>query len=250
MDLTPVAAFSLTEMFRSAEITWPTVGYLVGGVGVTTLLVVGGMILGLMLGTVMASVQVYGPKWAGRLVGVYVWFFRGVPILVLMFMFFFGLSTQLEAFILWAFKAKVTISEFPCAVVVLGLCSAAYQSQIFRGAMQSIPAGQFKAAKALGMTQLGAVRNIILPQALRISIPAWSNEYSIMLKDSAIAYVIGVSEIMSRFKAVASTNHKTLLMYILAGVVYYVLTTIGVRLLLKLYDQVRIPGLAEAESSH
>ena len=250
MDILPAAAFSLIEMFRSAEITWPTVRYLLGGVGATTLLVIGGMTLGLILGTIMASVQVYGPRWAGRLVGVYVWFFRGVPILVLMFMFYFGLSTQLEAAIRALFGIRVTVSEFACAVIVLGLCSTAYQSQIFRGAMQSIPAGQFKAAKALGMTQVGAVRTIILPQALRISIPAWSNEYSIMLKDSAIAYVIGVSEIMTRFKAVASTNHKILLMYILAGIVYYILTTIGVRLLLKLYEKARIPGLAEVESSH
>jgi polar amino acid transport system permease protein len=243
------AAFSLTEMFRSADLTWPTALYLLGGVGETVLLVMGGMALGLLLGTVMASVQVYGPAWAGRLVGLYVWFFRGVPILVLMFLFFFGLSTQLEAAVFAVFGVRATVSEFACAVVVLGLCSTAYQSQIFRGAMQSIPAGQFKAALALGLSPAGAVRGVILPQALRISIPAWSNEYSIMLKDSAIAYVIGVSEVMSRFKAVASTNHKTLLMYILAGVVYYVLTAAGVRLLLKLYETVRIPGLADMDAS-
>lgn len=249
MNIMP-ASFSLIEMFRSAEITWPTVLYLLGGVGATTLLVIGGMLLGLVLGTLLASLQVYGPRWAGRLVSVYVWFFRGVPILVLMFMFYYGLSTQFESLLRSLFGIRVTVSEFACAVIVLGLCSTAYQSQIFRGAMQSIPAGQFKAAKALGMTQAGAVRTIVLPQALRISIPAWSNEYSIMLKDSAIAYVIGVSEVMTRFKAVASTNHKILLMYILAGIVYYILTTIGVRLLLKLYDKARIPGLAEAESPH
>lgn len=239
------ASLAIVDLFRSADITGQTLLYILGGVGWTMLLVVGAMLIGLALGTVTASLQVYGPPWAGRLVSLYVWFFRGVPILVLMFLFYFGLSTQFEAGLMKFFGLKIKISEFACAMVVLGLCSTAYQSQIFRGAMQSIPTGQLKAAKALGMSQFMAVRTIILPQTLRLSIPAWSNEYSILLKDSAIAYIIGVSEIMSRFKAVASTTHKTLLMYILAGIIYYILTTIGVKLLLKLYNKVRIPGLAE-----
>lgn len=223
--------------------------YLLGGVGMTCLLIVLAMGLGLLLGTVMASFQVYGPAWTARLVGLYVWFFRGVPILVLMFMFYLGLSTQMEDLIVKVFNTRIRIPAFPVAVAVLGLCSAAYQSQIFRGAMQSIPAGQFRAAKALGFSSTGAVKTIILPQALRISIPAWSNEYSILLKDSAIAFVLGVTEIMARVKAVASTNHRPLLMYIVAGILYYILTQIGVYLLMKLYHKVRTPGLAETETA-
>ncbi len=245
-----IAASVLGAWIESAEISWPTVYYLLGGVGETCLLVLGGMFFGLIFGSILASLQVYGPRWLAKFIALYVWFFRGVPILVLMFLFFFGFSTQIEALISELFGTKVLVSAFVCAVVVLGLCSTAYQSQIFRGAILSIPAGQFKAAKALGMTSPQAVRTIIMPQAWRISIPAWSNEYSIMLKDSAIAYVIGVSEIMSRFKAVASTTHQTLLMYILAGLIYYILTWLGVRLLLKLYEEVRIPGLAEIENIH
>ncbi len=248
MDLLPVS-FSLSALFDATEITWPTVVFLVSGMGTTALLVLGGMFMGLVLGTALASFQVYGPPWGARLVGVYVWFFRGVPILVLMFMFFFGLSSQFENLVMSLFGVRVRVPAFACAVVVLGLCSTAYQSQIFRGAMQSLPAGQFKAAQALGFGSAGAVWHIILPQAWRISIPAWSNEYSIMLKDSAIAFVIGVMEVMSRFKAVASTTHRTLLMYILAGLVYYLMTWMGVKLLLHLYHRVRIPGLAEVDSS-
>lgn len=248
MDLFPVS-FSLSALLEATDITWPTVLFLLLGMGVTTLLVLGGMLMGLVLGTGLASVQVYGPGWSARLVGVYVWFFRGVPILVLMFMFYFGLSVQLENLIAALFDVRVRVPAFACAVVVLGLCSTAYQSQIFRGAMQSIPAGQFKAALALGFRPAGAVWHIILPQAWRISIPAWSNEYSIMLKDSAIAFIIGTMDIMSRFKAVASTTHRTLLMYILAGLVYYLMTWVGVKLLLKLYHRVRIPGLAEVDST-
>ncbi|MDL2226114.1 amino acid ABC transporter permease [Deltaproteobacteria bacterium OttesenSCG-928-M10] len=242
------SSLSITAFFESAQFTWSTVYYLLGGVGTTCILIVLAMSLGLLLGTVMASFQVYGPAWTARLVSLYVWFFRGVPILVLMFMFYLGLSTQVEDLIVQVFGNRIRIPAFPVAVTVLGLCSAAYQSQIFRGAMQSIPAGQFRAAKALGFSSPGAVKTIILPQALRLSIPAWSNEYSILLKDSAIAFVLGVTEIMARIKAVASTNHRPLLMYIIAGILYYILTQIGVYLLMKLYHKVRTPGLAETEN--
>ncbi|MDL2259358.1 amino acid ABC transporter permease [Deltaproteobacteria bacterium OttesenSCG-928-K17] len=241
------ASFSLMELFESANITWPTVLYMLGGAGMTCALICLAMLLGLFLGTILASFQVYGPPAAGRLVSLYTWFFRGVPILVLMFLFHFGLAGMVESAVYKLFEYRLRL-PFLSAITVLGLCSAAYQSQIFRGAMQSIPAGQFRAAKALGMTTAGAVKTIILPQTLRISIPAWSNEYSILLKDSAIAYVLGVSEIMARIKAVSSTNHKPLLMFILAGILYYILTTIGVRLLLALYNKIRIPGLAEIDS--
>jgi polar amino acid transport system permease protein len=216
-----------------------------GGVGMTALLIISAMLIGLLMGTVMASLQVYGPAWAGRAVALYAWFFRGVPILVLMFLFHFGLMGLLEDFLSLFLENRPRLPGLLSAVSVLGLCSAAYQSQIFRGAMQSIPAGQFKAARALGMSGPQAVRVIILPQVARISIPAWSNEYSILLKDSAIAFVIGVSETMSRFKAVATTTHRHLFMYILAGLLYFVLTWIGVKLLAALYDKIRIPGLAE-----
>lgn len=224
---------------------WPIISYILGGVGMTGALITSAMLMGLALGLGLASLQVYGPRWAGRLVGLYVWFFRGVPILVLMFLFHFGLGGQLETLLSAALGEQVRFPALASAITVLGLCSTAYQSQIFRGAMQSIPAGQFKAAKALGMSGPLAVRAIILPQVLRLSIPAWSNEYSILLKDSAIAFVIGVSEIMARFKAVASTTHRYLLMYILAGLLYFVLTYVGVRLLAALHRKISTPGLGQ-----
>jgi len=250
MPVDSVASFSILSLFESAGLTWSTAWYLLGGVGVTLMLIGGAMGLGLVLGSVMAALQVYGPHWCARLVSLYVWFFRGVPILVLMYLFHFGLSSHVETAALALFDFRLRVPPFASAVLVLGLCTTAYQSQIFRGAMQSIPVGQFKAAQALGMSRAGAVGTIILPQAWRISIPAWSNEYSILLKDSAIAFVVGALDIMARFKALASSNHRPLLMFILAGLVYFVLTWIGVKLLLKLHDKLRIPGLAETDGSH
>jgi polar amino acid transport system permease protein len=150
--------------------------------------------------------QVYGRTLARRLVGLYVWFFRGVPILVLIFLFYFGILPHLGL-----------DSAFWAGIVVLGLTSAAYQSQIFRGAIQSLPAGQLKAARALGMRDRQAIVGIILPQALRLSIPGWSNEFSILLKDSALVMAISVQEIMARTRSVAGRTHEPVAMALFAG---------------------------------
>jgi polar amino acid transport system permease protein len=122
------------------------------------------------------------------------------------------------------------------------MTSGAYQSQIFRGSILSLPKGQLKAARALGMSDAMAIRTIILPQALRLSIPGWSNEYSIILKDSALAFVLGASEIMARTHFVASRTYKHLPMYLTAAVLYFILTWAGVMALRALEKRVRIKG--------
>ena len=99
-----------------------------------------------------------------------------------------------------------------------------------------------KAALALGMTKKASIFSIILPQALRISIPGWSNEFSILLKDSAVCFVLGTPEIMARTHFVASRTYEHLPLYITAGVIYFIITMIGVTLLRCLERHVRIPG--------
>jgi polar amino acid transport system permease protein len=242
------AAATLAAWWASAHLTGETAVFFLGGMALTCLLVGGAMTIGFGLGTVMAALQVYGPPWARRLVGLYVWFFRGLPVLLLILLIHFGVFSQIQALIQAVFKMQVRFPAFAGAVTALGLCSAAYQAQIFRGSLLAIPAGQFKAALALGFSPAGAVRALILPQALRMSLPAWSNEYSILLKDSAVAFTISCQGMMFRFKSVASTNYKFLLMYVLAGLAYYALTLAGVGLIMKIYRAVRFPGLAEAES--
>lgn len=214
--------------------------YMLGGVVWTVGLIVGAMLLGLLLGVPLAVIQVYGPWPARRLVGVHVWIFRGVPILVQMYIFYFGLLSWLSQLPLFADLGLD--SPFVAAVLVLGLTSSAYQSQIFRGAIQSLHAGQLKAARALGMTDWAAIRSIILPQALRLAIPAWSNEYSILLKDSALAFSIGVVEIMARMRSVASATHEPVSMTFLAGIIFFALTWVGVKALTLLERKVRIAG--------
>jgi len=243
-------AVALAAWWKSTQLTGATAVFFLEGMLETVLLIGGAMSLGLALGTVLASLQVYGPPWTRRLTAVYVWFFRGIPILLLILMIHFGFYSQIQAVFNEFFHNRVRFPAFLSAVTALGLCSAAYQSQIFRGALLAIPSGQFRAALALGFTPAGAVRGLILPQALRLSLPAWSNEYSIILKDSAVAFTIGCQELMFRFKSVAATNYKFLLMFALAGLAYYVLTLAGVSLLMKLHRRVRLPGLAAEVEAH
>jgi polar amino acid transport system permease protein len=206
--------------------------YLLQGSLVTIGLVAGAMGLGLALGVTFAIGQVYGNVYIRRLINIYVWFFRGVPLLVLLFLFYFGLFSLLG----------INLSAFTVAVIVLGLISSAYQSQIFRGAILSLPEGQIKAARAIGMSDGKAIFFIVLPQALRLSIPGWSNEYSIILKDSAVAYALGVTEIMARAHFVASRTYEHFPLYFSAGVLFMIITYIGTKALKILEKRVKIPG--------
>ncbi|ACN13455.1 amino acid transport system, permease protein (HisMQ-family protein) [Desulforapulum autotrophicum HRM2] len=219
-------------MLESLIVIKDALPFLIRGSLTTGAIVLGAMFIGLVLGLTMACGMVYGRKWVRRVVGFYVWFFQGVPVLVLLFLFYFGLFN----FMGLTFPAVVAVT------LVLGMTTAAYQANIFRGAMLSIPSGQFKAANALGMSNVQAIVYIVLPQVLRISIPAWSNEFSIILKDSALAFVIGAPEIMARTQFVASRTYQHLPLYITAGLLYFVLTWSGVKGLRALENKVRIPG--------
>ncbi len=209
--------------------------HILGGCAVTVVTVLCALAIGFVLGVPLAVAQVYG-GWLGRApVGFYIWFFRGTPILVLLFLFYYTLSGLVG----------YDISAFSASCLVLGLASAAYQSQIFRGAILSLPQGQLRAARALGMRDLQAVCFIILPQALRLAIPGWTNEYSILLKDSALVFLLGgAQEIMARTHFAASRTYEHLAFYALAGVLYFVITSIGLKLLHRLEKKVRIPGYA------
>jgi polar amino acid transport system permease protein len=220
-----------------------SVFFILKGTGYTTLLVLGALALGFLIGLPLACLEVYGPKTLSRFLGIYVWFFRGVPILVLLFLVYFGVYSAIENFILTHFSHRVSFSPFSASLVALGLASGAYQSQIFRGSIKSLPPGQFKAALSLGFSPKSSVFHIIIPQALRISIPAWTNEYSILLKDSAVAYVLGTMEIMARTKFMAAYTYRHITFYILAGILFFILTYIGVKGLKFLERKTHIPGL-------
>ena len=158
------------------------------GLPATLLLTAIGLLLGLLLGLSLALIRLYGIKELQIIANAYEKLMRGIPLLVLIFIFAFGLPTEFFWYIDPFFRPTYTV------ILALGLRSAAYQSQIFRGAILSVNPGQMEAARALGMSDIKAFRHIIFPQALRLALPSWSNEYAIVIKDSSFAYAVGVIE--------------------------------------------------------
>lgn len=209
--------------------------FLLQGILTTLGLVLNALLLGFVIGVPLSIGQVYGSPMTKRLVNIYVWFFRGLPILVLLFLFYYGLFTLIG----------LNLSAFVSAVLVLGLRSSAYQSQIFRGSIQSLGQGQLMAAQSLGMSKGMAIWNIILPQALRISIPGWSNEYPAMLTESAVTYAIGVMEVLTRGNFIASRTYRPMPIYLTCALIFILLSYTGMKLLHLLEDKVRIPGFEE-----
>lgn len=186
-----------------------------------------------MVGIPLAIGEVYGNKLVKNIVVLpIVEFFRSIPALVLLFLFYFGASFL-----------QLNLSPFVAALLAMGFRSAAYQSQIFKGAIKSIDIGQMQAARSLGMTKLKAIRYIILPQALRISIPSWSNEYASVLKDTSLVYALGITELMRQGRyIVARTFGNAILVYIICALIYFVIVHLGVKLLDFLEDKYKIPG--------
>lgn len=224
-------------MNENLALIYQSLPYLLKGCVITIGLVGGALGLGFVIGIPMAVGQVYGNKYLSGLISLYVWFFRGLPVLVLLFLFYFGLFSLIG----------LNLPAFTAAILVLGLRSAAYQSQIFRGSIQSLGEGQMLAARSLGMKKSEAILYIILPQALRISIPGWSNEYAILLKDSAITYAIGVMEILTRANFIATRTYKPMPIFLTCAVIFIILTYSGVKILDLLENKVRIPGYGKGE---
>lgn len=223
------------SMLRAFTAIYEGLPYILSGIWITLTVVVGAMVLGFIVGVPMAIGHVYGNRLTKRIIDVYVWFFRGIPLLVLLFLVYFGFLAALD----------INISPFVISIFILGLISSAYQSQIIKGAIRSISKGQFMAAQAIGMSNRKAITNIILPQALRLSLPGWSNEYTIILKESAVTYALGVAEIMTRAHHVASRTYQHLAIFILAGFIFLILTAIGTGLIRRLENRVRIPGYTQ-----
>jgi polar amino acid transport system permease protein len=213
-------------------VVYEALPFLLQGIITTLGLVLSALFLGFIIGVPLALGQVFASSWIKKIIGIYVWFFRGLPILVLLFLFYYGLFTMIG----------LNLSAFMAAVLVLGLRSSAYQSQIFRGSIQSLGRGQLMAAYSLGMSKGKAIWNIILPQALRISIPGWSNEYPAMLTESAITYAIGVMEILTRGNFIASRTYRPMPIYLTCAIIFLILSYTGMKLLHILEEKVRMPG--------
>jgi polar amino acid transport system permease protein len=207
--------------------------YILSGAVWTLGLVGGGLSIGFVIGLVMAIGQIYGSEEIKAVIHAYVWFFRSIPLLVLLFLFYFGVFPA----------SGYKLDPLTCSILVLGMRSGAYQSQIFRGAIISLGDTQLQAARALGMSELKGILHIVLPQALRISLPGWSNEYATMIKDSSITFALGVLEILTRTRYVVMATNEPLIPYFFAGGLFIVMTYVGAKIVNTVYERTKIPGL-------
>lgn len=217
----------------STTIIWNGLPTLCRGVGVTLALVISSLAAGMLLGVPLGVAHVYAPRLVRGALWVFDRIFRGFPAIVLLFLVFFGLGSLPD----------FSIQPLAAVVIVLGLRSAAYQAQIYRGALLMIERGQIEAARALGLSMPRTVLFILLPQAARFSLPSLSNEYSVVLKDTALAFTVGVIDLMSRARFLAMRSRETLVVYVLVAAVYFVLTHAGTALFRTVERSVAIPGI-------
>ncbi len=216
----------------AADTLITSIPQLLEGLKVTIELTILSLILGSILGIIFAITRVYGIRIFSFLVYIYEKIFRGIPLLVIFFLIYYGSS-----------QIGINIDSFSAAVLGLGLRGTAYQAQIYRSAINSIPKGQMVAARTLGMTKLKAIRYIILPQMLRLSIPGWSNEFTIVLKDTSIAFSIGVIELMRQGRYIYSRDPELVLPVLLFIALLYFITVIIINRSLSYAEKkYRIPG--------
>ena len=176
---------------------------------VTVLIAFGSMFIALILGMPLAVGQWKGPRPVQWLCTVYVEFFRGTPVLVQLLFLYFGLPT-----------IGLAMPGWLTALIGLGLNYAAYESQVYRAALQAIPRGQWEAAYLLGMNPLLAFRRIILPQAFRIALPPMTNDFVSLFKDTSTAYAISVWELATAYRELANASGQFLLLGVAVSLYY------------------------------
>ena len=159
-------------------------------------------------------------RWLYALCTAYVAAFRGTPLLVQLFIWFFGLP-----------QFGIMLPAFFCGVIGLGLYSGAYVSEIVRGAIQSIARGQTMAAESLGMTPAQAMRHIILPQAVVRMIPPLGNEFIALIKNSALVSLLTIHDLMHEGQKIISVSYRSFEVYLAIAVVYFCLTGVVTLLL-------------------
>ncbi len=174
------------------------------------------VIFGMILGLLLALGRLSRNKVLDKLCWVYIWVFRGTPLLMQLFFIYYALPL---------IHKSLTLAQLPAALVALALNSAAYLAEIFRAAIQSIDKGQMEAAKAIGMGYGQAMVRIIIPQSYRRLIPPVGNEFIALLKDSALVSVIGMTELMRTASTMANSSGQAII-YLPAALLYLLMTTV------------------------
>lgn len=191
---------------------WKYMPLLLQGALVTVEISAASMAIAIGLGLLMAVLRVFGPRVAAWLVIAFIEVIRGTPLLIQLFIIFYGLPA-----------IGIRFSPLWAAVIGLGINYAAYEAENYRAGIQSIPQGQLDAALALGLTRLQTIRKVILPQAVRLVIPPVTNDFIALLKDSSLVSVITMVELTKMYGQLAATNYDYIGIGLLTAAIYFVL---------------------------
>ncbi|MBB1246211.1 amino acid ABC transporter permease [Streptomyces durbertensis] len=232
--ITIVLVGALVLAFARGQIQWTVVGdhildeRVIRGAWETLKLTVYAMLIGVGLGMLLAVMRLSKNPVLRSVAWGYIWFFRGTPVLVQLFLWF-NLSlvfTYVDLGPIYKNEMIDVMTPFMAALLGLGLNEAAYMAEIGRAGIQSVDRGQTEAAHALGMSPARTTRRIVLPQAMRVIVPPTGNEFINMLKTSSLAYIIGFSELFLVSREVGSVNLAVMEMLIVVTIWYLILTTI------------------------
>ena len=202
---------------------------------VTLKLLSASLFFGLIFGLFFAILRLNKNKFYNFIGNSYTTIIRGVPELLVIYLFFFG-GTGAVMYVasIFGYNDYIEINAFITGAFAIGIISGAYSTEVFRGAVQSIDKGQFEAAKVIGLSKFTQFYKIILPQTLRLAIPNLSNVWQITLKDTSLISVTGLVEIMRQSYIAAGSTRDPLFFYSFAAVLYLMLTFLSMKLINKL----------------
>ena len=208
---------------------WDSLPRLLAALPLTLQLVTLALAFGAVLAFATALLRLSGNRVAVALTSAYSFIFRGTPLLVQIFLIYYGLS-QIE-FIRDSFLWPVLSQPMWCAILALALNTGAYTAEILRGAIETVPQGQVEAARACGMSRLRVFRRIVLPVAIRQMLPAYGNEVILMVKASSLASTITMMEITGVARRMIAQTFAVFEIFIVAGILYLLINFIATRLI-------------------
>ena len=192
---------------------------LLPGLTMTIPLTVISFSIALVIAVIMALIQFADLKGLKQLARFYIWVIRGTPLLVQLYVIFYGLP-----------GLGIVIDPFPAAVVVFSINEGAYAAEIIRAALESVPRGQMEAGYCVGMSYLQIMRRIVLPQAMRTAFPSLSNSLIALVKDTSLAANITVTEMFMSTQRIVARTYEPLALYIEVGLIYLIFSTVLTRL--------------------
>jgi len=192
-------------------------------------------LIGLMLGIVIGTLRTFGHPAVRKIANAYANVFRGTPLLVQLFLLYFGLP-----------NLGIYLDAYTAAVIGFILCSAAYHSEYIRGSLLSIKKGQFLAAQSMGFSAFKTMCNIIVPQAVRRALPGCGNEIIYLIKYSSLAYIITCIELTGEGKIIATRTFRFTEVFLVIGFYYLVLVTMASFVLQRIEKKLKIPGFGKA----